>query len=54
MAAGSWLAGLIYDHLGFYASAFAVGIGANILNLLIVCVLVGRTRHQAAAYRPVF
>jgi MFS family permease len=53
MAAGSWLAGLIYDHLGFYAPAFAVGIGANILNLLIVCVLVGRTRHQAAA-RPVF
>ncbi len=54
MAAGSWLAGLIYDHLGFYAPAFAVGIGANILNLLIVCVLVGRTRLQAAAYRPVF
>lgn len=54
MAAGSWLAGLVYDHLGFYAPAFAVGIGANILNLLIVCVLVGRTRHQAAAYRPVF
>jgi predicted MFS family arabinose efflux permease len=54
MAAGSWLASLIYDHLGFYAPAFAVGIGANILNLLIVCVLVGRKRHQAAAYRPVF
>ena len=54
MAAGSWLAGLIYDYLGFYAPAFAVGIGANIFNLLIVCVLVGRTRHQAAAYKPVF
>ena len=54
MAAGSWLAGLIYDHLGFYAPAFAVGIGANIFNLLIVCVLVGRTRHKAAAYKPVF
>ena len=54
MAAGSWLAGLLYDHLGFYAPAFAVGIGANIFNLLIVCVLVGRTRHQAAAYKPVF
>jgi MFS family permease len=54
MAAGSWLAGLIYDHLGFYAPAFAVGIGANIFNLLIVYVLVGRTRHQAAAYRSVF
>jgi MFS family permease len=54
MAAGNWLAGLLYDHLGFYTPAFAVGIGANILNLLIVSALVGRKRHQAAAYRPAF
>jgi MFS family permease len=52
MAAGSWLAGLLYDHLGYYAPAFAAGIGANILNLLIVSVLVGRKRHWAAVYRP--
>ena len=52
MAAGSWLAGLLYDHLGYYAPAFAVGIGANLLNLLIVTVLVGRKRQQAVAYRP--
>jgi hypothetical protein len=32
--AGGRIAGLLYDHLGFYAPAFAVG--ANILNLLIV------------------
>src|SRR5438270_14102193 len=38
MAAGGWIAGLLYDRLGFYAPAFAVGIGANILNLLIVSV----------------
>lgn len=50
MAAGSWLAGLLYDHFGYYAPAFAVGIGANILNLLIVGVLVGRKRHQTVAY----
>ena len=50
MAAGSWLAGLLYDHLGYYAPAFAVGIGANILNILIVSMLVGRKRHQAVAY----
>ena len=50
MAAGSWLAGLLYDHLGYYAPAFAVGIGANILNLLIVGVLVGRTRRRTVAY----
>jgi predicted MFS family arabinose efflux permease len=47
MAAGSWLAGLLYDHLGYYAPAFAVGIGANLLNLLIISVLVGRTRQRA-------
>ena len=48
MALGGWLAGLLYDHLGYYAPAFAVGIGANILNLLIVGVLVGRRRRHAA------
>jgi MFS family permease len=48
MAAGSWLAGLLYDHLGYYAPAFAVGIGTNILNLLIISVLVGRKRYRAA------
>jgi MFS family permease len=47
MAAGGWIAGLLYDHLGYYAPAFAVGIGANILNLLLVSVLVGRQRHRA-------
>jgi MFS family permease len=45
MAAGGWIAGLLYDRLGYYAPAFAVGIGANILNLLIVSLLVGRKRH---------
>src|SRR5882724_10579145 len=48
MAAGSWLAGLLYDHLGYYAPAFAVGIGANIVNLLIVSALVERKRYRAA------
>jgi MFS family permease len=47
MAAGSWLAGLLYNLLGYYAPAFAVGIGANIVNLLIISVLVGRKRHHA-------
>ncbi len=48
MAAGGWLAGLLYDYFGFYAPAFAAGIGANILNLLIVGTLVGRSRTRAA------
>jgi MFS family permease len=47
MAAGSWLAGLLYDHLGFYAPAFAVGIGTNMLNLLLLSILVGRQHHRA-------
>ena len=47
MAVGGWLAGLLYDRLGFYGPAFAVGIGANLLNLLIISVLVGRTRQRA-------
>jgi MFS family permease len=47
MAAGGWIAGLLYDRLGYYAPAFAVGIGANLLNLLIVSVLVGRKRQPA-------
>jgi MFS family permease len=46
MAAGGWIAGLLYDHLGYYAPAFAVGVGANILNLLMICVLVGRKRYR--------
>ena len=29
MAAGSWIAGLLYDHLGYYAPAFEVGIGSQ-------------------------
>ena len=47
MAIGGWLAGLLYDHFGYYAPAFAVGIGTNLLNLLIVSVLVGRKRQVA-------
>jgi MFS family permease len=48
MAAGGWIAGLLYDHFGYYAPAFATGVGANILNLLIVGFLVTRQRTRAA------
>jgi MFS family permease len=48
MAAGGWLAGLLYDHFGYYAPAFATGIGANLLNLLVVGLLVARQRSRAA------
>jgi MFS family permease len=45
MAAGGWLAGWIYDRTGFYAAAFATGIGFNMLNLLVVFPLVLQWRR---------
>jgi MFS family permease len=46
MALGGWLAGLLYDHYGYYAPAFAVGIGANLLNVGVVGALVLRQTHH--------
>jgi len=48
MAGGGWLAGLLYDHFGTYAPAFAAGVGANLLNLLLIGVLVARQRWHGA------
>jgi MFS family permease len=42
MAAGGWMAGLIYDGWGYYAPAFAAGIAFNLLNLALVGTLVPR------------
>jgi MFS family permease len=52
MGAGSWIAGLLYDRFGYYAPAFAFGIAANIINLLIVSVLVARQRHRIDSVSP--
>ena len=49
MASGGWIAGLLYDHFGYYAPAFAFGVGANLLNLVVVGLLVIRHRRQASA-----
>jgi MFS family permease len=49
MATGAWLAGLLYDHFGFYGPSFAAGIGFNILNLIVIGALVLRQRHANAA-----
>jgi MFS family permease len=48
MASGGWLAGILYDHYGYYAPAFAAGIGANLLNILIIGTLVMRQRMRPA------
>ena len=42
MAAGSWLAGVMYDSYGYYTPAFAAGIAANVLNFVIIATLVAR------------
>jgi MFS family permease len=46
MAFGAWLAGALYDHFGYYAPAFAAGIAANAVNLLIVGTLVFRQKYR--------
>jgi MFS family permease len=47
MAAGSWLAGRLYDYFGFYAPAFATGLIFNLVNAgLIVCLLLFWRRSQ--------
>jgi MFS family permease len=51
MALGGWLAGALYDQFGTYAPAFAAGVGANAVNLVIIGLLVLRQRH--AAEKPI-
>jgi MFS family permease len=47
MAAGSWLAGLLYDAFGFYAPAFATGVVFNGFNTAIILGLLFLWRRQA-------
>jgi MFS family permease len=49
MATGTWLAGALYDYFGFYAPAFAAGVGFNILNFIVIATLVLRRRIFASA-----
>jgi MFS family permease len=46
MAAGSWLAGLLYDYFSFYAPAFAMGFAFNLANLTIIASLLLRQRRS--------
>ena len=47
MAAGGWMAGVIYDYFGFYAPAFAAGLAVNVINFTIIGTLALR-KHQTA------
>jgi MFS family permease len=42
MAFGSWFAGRLYDHFGFYAPAFGSGVTFNVVNLMLVSFLILR------------
>jgi len=49
MATGGWLAGVLYDYFGFYAPAFAAGLGVNLINFTIIATLAFRRISTAAA-----
>jgi MFS family permease len=49
MAAGGWLAGILYDHFGFYAPAFAAGLAVNLINFSVISLLALRRRRVAIA-----
>ena len=42
MASGGWFAGMLYDHFGYYAPAFAAGMIFNLVNLVLIGTLVAR------------
>jgi MFS family permease len=49
MAIGGWLAGYLYDRFGYYAPAFAVGVGSNVINFTIIGLLVWRRTRTPSA-----
>jgi MFS family permease len=51
MASGGWFAGLLYDHFGYYAPAFAAGLIFNAINLVLIGALVLR-RSGPGALQP--
>jgi predicted MFS family arabinose efflux permease len=42
MATGGWLGGILYDHYGYYAPAFATGVAVSGINLMIASTLAFR------------
>jgi len=52
MAAGGWIAGAMYDVFGYYGPGFAIGVLANVINLMLIATLVlrHRSRRLVSAY----
>jgi MFS family permease len=46
MAAGGWIAGVLYDYFGYYLPAFTTGIVFNLINLVLVGSLVFRQHRD--------
>src|SRR5580700_7913714 len=42
MAAGGWIGGILYDHFGYYAPAFATGVAVSAVNFMIIGALAFR------------
>jgi MFS family permease len=51
MAAGGWLAGIIYDHYGFYGPALLVGVAFNAANLIVIGSLLLNQQQSACPSR---
>jgi MFS family permease len=49
MAAGGWIGGILYDHFGYYAPAFATGVGVSAINFMIISALAFRRSQTAPA-----
>ena len=49
MATGGWVAGILYDYFGFYAPAFAAGLGVNVVNFMIIATLALRRSRTVLA-----
>jgi MFS family permease len=51
MGGGGWIAGILYDHFGYYAPAFFVGIATSVVNVMIIGTLVlrGGSHHRRRA-----
>jgi MFS family permease len=49
MATGGWIGGVLYDYFGYYAPAFAVGVGVSMINFMIISTLAFRRSQTVAA-----
>lgn len=49
MALGGWMSGWIYDQTGDYAMAFLNGVAWNVLNMMIILLILLRTRPRMPA-----